>query len=177
MDLLLVNFNFRLETMLEDAIADEKPASQILRHPVHSFEMSEDMMDEVNEEVDERVTEGEAVIVRTTQAVPLISYLSPTLGRLVSPFSVLTRQESLVTGMSPRLGRSHSSVKRKADTGGMERSKAGKKVTSSKRLSLTPPARPVRSDLDQKLDSLKVTLRHQLEEDTRFERMLESALK
>ena len=164
--------------MLEEAIADEKTASQILRHPVHSFDMTEDRMEEeVEDEESEVQGEGEEEMVRTTQAVPLISYLSPTLGRLVSPYSVLTRQESLVTGMSPRLGRTHSSVKRKAESGSKGRSQGGKKVASSKRLSLSPSARPVRSDLDQKLDTLKVTLRHQVEEDVRFEKMLEAALK
>ena len=174
---------FRLETMLEDALADEKPASHILSHPVQrSFELEEDRMVVGEEEGEEETTlavgEKEVGMVRTTQAVPLISYLSPTLGRLVSPFTVLTRQESLVTGMSPRLANlTPSSTKRKAQPGDREKFSARKKAASSKRLSLSPSARPVRSDLDQKLDSLKVTLRHQVEEDVRFEKMLESALK
>ena len=175
---------FRLEKMLEDAIADEKPASHILSHPIQSFELEEDrMVEDVEEEEQEEtvmVAEKDVVSVRRmNQAVPLISYLSPTLGRLVSPLTVLTRQESLVTGMSPRLGGSltKSSTKRKAQTGDREKFSARKKPASSKRLSLSPSARPVRSDLDQKLDSLKVTLRHQVEEDARFEKMLEAALK
>ena len=179
--IILLIIMFRLETMLEDALADEKPASQILSHPIQSFELEDDRMIEVGEEEDETtmaVTEKDVGAVRITQAVPLISYLSPTLGRLVSPFTVLTRQESLVTGMSPRLGSlTKSSTKRKAQTGDREKFSARKKPASSKRLSLSPSARPVRSDLDQKLDSLKVTLRHQVEEDVRFEKMLESALK
>ena len=165
--------------MLEDALADEKPASHILSHPIQSFELPEDGKTEAEEEeeVEEMTTaETDFSSVRLSQAVPLISYLSPTLGRLVSPLSVLTRQESLVTGMSPRMTK--SSAKRKATGGGeRERFSARKKAASSKRLSLSPSARPVRSDLDQKLDSLKVTLRHQVEEDARFEKMLEAALK
>lgn len=174
---------FRLETMLEEALADEKPASHILSHPIQSFELQEDMRTQEEEEQMEETTTVTAAekgfgSVRLSQAVPLISYLSPTLGRLVSPLSVLTRQESLVTGMSPRLGSlTKSSTKRKAQTGDREKFSARKKPASSKRLSLSPSARPVRSDLDQKLDTLKVTLRHQVEEDVRFEKMLESALK
>ena len=169
--------------MLEDALADEKPASHILSHPIQSFELQEDRKTEEEEEEEMKETTGAAAekdfsSVRLNQAVPLISYLSPTLGRLVSPLSVLTRQESLATGMSPRLGNlTKTSSKRKAQTGDRERFSARKKAASSKRLSLSPSARPVRSDLDQKLDTLKVTLRHQVEEDVRFEKMLESALK
>ena len=181
---VILTIVFRLETMLEDALADEKPASHILSHPVQrSFELEEDRMvvgeeEEEGEKTTLAVGENEVGMVRTTQAVPLISYLSPTLGRLVSPFTVLTRQESLVTGMSPRLANlTPSSTKRKAQPGDREKFSARKKAASSKRLSLSPSARPVRSDLDQKLDSLKVTLRHQVEEDVRFEKMLESALK
>ena len=164
---------FRLETMLEEAIGDEKPASQILKHPVHSFQMPKEEVEE--ETIDEE--QREVVMARTTQAVPIISYLSPILGRMVSPYSVLTRQESLVTGMSPSLTRTRSSTKRKAESGGRETASVRLRSASSKRRSLSPSNRPVRSDVDHKLDTLKVTLRHQVEEDVRFEKMLEAALK
>ena len=128
-------------------MADEKPASQILSHPIQSFELQEDMrtQEEEEEQMEETTTVTAAEkgfgSVRLSQAVPLISYLSPTLGRLVSPLSVLTRQESLVTGMSPRLGSlTKSSTKRKAQTGDREKFSARKKPASSKRLSLSPSA-------------------------------------
>ena len=170
--------------MLEEAVADEKPASQILKHPVHSFEMEEED-DNVEDSAEDQ---QETVSLRASESVPLISYLSPTLGRLVSPYSLLTRR----TNLSARPVGSRSSAKRKAETGGndhiddddddddnsgSEREGSGKKAAASKKLSLSPTARPVRSGLDMKLDTLKVTLRHQVEEDVRFEKMLEAALK
>ena len=155
--------------MLEEAVADEKPASQIPKHPVHSFEMEEEE-DNVEDSAEDQ---QETVSLRASESVPLISYLSPTLGRLVSPYSLLTRR----TNLSARPVGSRSSAKRKAETGGPEREGSGKKAAASKKLSLSPTARPVRSGLDMKLDTLKVTLRHQVEEDVRFEKMLEAALK
>ena len=152
----------RLEAMLEDAVADEKPASQILKHSVQSFEMQEE------EEEDEVEAEDELM---SSQSLSLVSLLSPTLGRLVSPYSVLARRENLGTA---RLVRTPGSAKRKAERG-TERDRSGKKA-ASKRLALSSSARPVRSDLDIKLDTLKVTVRHQVEEDVRFEKMLEAAL-
>ena len=41
----------------------------------------------------------------TSQFVPLVSYLSPTLDRLVSPYQLLTRQEVPRTGISPGYSR------------------------------------------------------------------------
>ena len=114
-----------------------------------------------------------------SQFFPLVSYLSPTLGRLVSPYQLLTRREVPRTGMSPRYSRdtralfstsgsARSTAKRKAEMS--ERS--NKKIVLSGSLSLSPELGPLRMDLVQKLDTLKVGLSNDIEQDQNFERML-----
>ena len=114
-----------------------------------------------------------------SQFFPLVSYLSPTLGRLVSPYQLLTRREVPRTGMSPRYSRdtralfstsgsARSTAKRKAEMS--ERS--NKKIVLSGSLSLSPESGPLRMDLDQKLDTRKVGLSNDIEQDQNFERML-----
>ena len=50
--------------------------------------------------------------------------------------------------------------------------RSNKKTVLSRSLSLSPESRPLRMDLDQKLDTLKVGLSNDIEQDQRFERML-----
>ena len=121
--------------------------------------------------------------LRTSQFVPIISYISPTLGRLVSPYHLLTRQEVPSTGMSPRYSKDNkvfpipppvtmNTYKRKAELS----QGSNKKASLRGRFSLSPDSRPLRLDLDQKLDSLKVGLSSDMEQDIRFERRLQAAL-
>lgn len=170
----------RFEKMLEDAVGDNF---------VHNITFSEQLTStEVNEEEPTKTDQNndpreDSADLTTTQFVPLISYLSPTLGRLVSPYQLLTRQEVPRTGMSPRYSRNAkifstpkagavNTSKRKAECA----EKSNKKTMLSRSLSLSPESRPLRMDLDQKLDTLKVGLNNDLEQDLRFERMLQAAL-
>ena len=50
--------------------------------------------------------------------------------------------------------------------------RSNKKTVLSRSLSLSPELRPLRMDLDQKLDTLKVGLSNDIEQDQGFERML-----
>ena len=77
--------------------------------------------------------EEEGGMMYTREHVPVISYISPSLGRLVSPRSVTTRLEIHATGMSPRNSRLGDTMvrsgKRKLETSGQSR-----KRTSSRYL-------------------------------------------
>jgi len=170
----------RFEKMLEDAVDENCVDNNFSLSGQKSLKVSE-MEDDTE---DQKCVESDgAADLSTSQFVPLISYLSPTLGRLVSPYQVLTRQEMPRTGMSPRYSRntklfssvSSTSVntsKRKAELS----VQSNKKSMLSRSLSLSPESRPLRMDLDQKLDTLKVGLNNDLEQDLRFERMLQAAL-
>ena len=65
-----------------------------------------------------------------SQFSPLVSYLSPTLGRLVSPYQLLTRREVPRTGMSPRYSRDTRAL---FSTSGSARSTAKRKAEMSER--------------------------------------------
>ncbi|XP_023327970.1 uncharacterized protein LOC111701070 isoform X2 [Eurytemora carolleeae] len=80
--------SLRLELMLENALSEDyKP--NLLRS---SFDLEEDQGLE-----GENNHEGR----RSIESVPLISYVSPSLGRIVSPYTVSCRSEMISTGMSP----------------------------------------------------------------------------
>ena len=65
-------------------MADRGPCKNILSH---DFLYEDDNVDL------ERAEESEKEEESRTEFVPLISYISPSLARLVSPLSVMTRQE------------------------------------------------------------------------------------
>lgn len=171
--------SIRFEKMLEDAVSENyvHNKSNISDSSPTKTMDAEDTMENPSDDSEDSAD------LSTSQFVPLISYLSPTLGRLVSPYQLLTRQEVPRTGMSPRYSRdtralfslsgsASSTAKRKAEM----TERANKKTVLSRSLSLSPESRPLRMDLDQKLDTLKVGLSNDIEQDQRFERMLQAAL-
>jgi len=100
--------------------------------------------------------------------VPLISYLSPSLGHLVSPLNLLTRAENIRTGMSPR----NSSASRKTISschGGKRKSEVIVPVLNKKIAH--------NLSLDEELDNLKSQLSSDQDQDTIFEQRLQEALK
>jgi hypothetical protein len=87
--------------MLEDAVSENyvHNTSYISdSSPTKTME-AEDTMENASDDTEDSAD------LSTSQFVPLISYLSPTLGRLVSPYQHLTRQEVPGIGMSPRYSR------------------------------------------------------------------------
>eukprot|EP00092_Neocalanus_flemingeri_P027091 GFUD01029377.1.p1 GENE.GFUD01029377.1~~GFUD01029377.1.p1 ORF type:complete len:2023 (+),score=566.09 GFUD01029377.1:57-6125(+) len=174
------NQSVRFERMLEEALIDDCIPS---RTAVSGSIGHNKTLD--TEDTEENISENseDSADLRTTQFVPIISYVSPTLGRLVSPYHMLTRREVPRTGQSPRYSRDNKQFpitpsgpvitsKRKAELS----QGSNKKSIMSKRLSLSPDSRPLRMDLDQKLDTLKVGLNNDIEQDLMFERRLQAAL-
>jgi len=98
--------------------------------------------------------------------VPLISYISPSLARLVSPLSVMTRQEVVSTGRSPR----HSTPRVSAELTPRCAPKRKAEPDSGGRATLP------RVTLDHRLDTLKQSLRQDIEQDQQFEARLRAAL-
>ena len=76
---------YRFEALLEEAMADRGPCKNVFSHDF----LFDDKDDVERAEESEREDEEES----RTEFVPLISYISPSLARLVSPLSVMTRQE------------------------------------------------------------------------------------
>ena len=75
----------RFEALLEEAMADRGPCKNVFSHDF----LFDDKDDVERAEESEREDEEDS----RTEFVPLISYISPSLARLVSPLSVMTRQE------------------------------------------------------------------------------------
>ena len=179
-NIIIIIEHYRFERMLEDVLSDTYIPSQMNLNASKAMMKTTETEDDVTSDDSENSKD-----LSTSQFVPLISYLSPTLGRLVSPYHLLTRQEVPRTGMSPRYSRGDSRLfssrvsaslntcKRKAETS----PGSNKKSTLSRRLSLSPSSRPLRMDLDQKLDTLKVGLSNDREQNMRIEKMLQAALK
>merc|ERR1712130_657927 len=101
-----------------------------------------------------------------TEFVPVISYNSPSLARLVSPLSVMTRQEVISTGRSPR----HSTPRVSAEL--TPRCAPKRKAEPDNGGRATLP----RVTLDHRLDTLKQSLRQDIEQDQQFEARLRAAL-
>jgi len=168
----------RFEKMLENVLNEKYVHSQnecqsSTTPPLETMEKKDGAEERVDGSCD----------LQTSQFVPLISYVSPTLGRLVSPYQLLTRQEIPKTGMSPKYSResklsfNHGTPinlnKRKAESC----SRSNKKSLLSRSLPLhSPESRPLRMDLDQKIDALKVGVQHDMEQDSRFEKLLQAAM-
>ena len=76
----------RFEAMLEDALADRGPCKPFLAEDFHDENDDEGRVaeDSENEDVEEPAR---------TEFVPVISYISPSLACLVSPLSLMRRQE------------------------------------------------------------------------------------
>ena len=76
---------YRFEALLEEAMADCGPCKNVFSH-----DSPYDNHDDDGEKAEE---ESENEEESRTEFVPVISYISPSLARLVSPLSVMTRQE------------------------------------------------------------------------------------
>ena len=76
----------RFEAMLEDALADRGPCKPFIAEDFHDENDDEGRVaeDSENEDVEEPAR---------TEFVPVISYISPSLACLVSPLSLMRRQE------------------------------------------------------------------------------------
>ena len=141
----------RFEAMLEEAVRGE--VRTVLPRPIAGGEEQVEGQEEEHEEEEEEAR---------TEFVPIISYISPSLGRLVSPLKVLTRQESLATGRAPRHStpRGRAPAKRKLEEGG-----EGERA-----------ARLPRAEADSRLGSLRQAIARDMQEDRAFEARLQQAL-
>ena len=155
--------------MLEDVLAGVyTPSKKLTKHRLE-METAAETQEAEQEEPDEAVWQGRQFV-----PVNVISYVSPTLSQLASPYGGVVRQEARRAGLTPLHSTpclSRPAVKRKAESSG------GRSGPGPSRLSLSPTSRPLRLDLDHKLDSLKVGLRNDIEQDIKFERMLQAAMK
>ena len=79
----------RFEALLEEAMADRGPCKNVFSHDL-PYDDNDDV--ERAEESDKEEEEESR-----TEFVPVISYISPSLACLVSPLSVMTRQEVKTT--------------------------------------------------------------------------------
>ena len=154
--------------MLEDVVAGVyTPSKKVTKHRLEMVTAAE-IQEVEQEESDEAEWQGRQFV-----PVNVISYVSPTLSQLASPYGGVVRQEARRAGLTPLHSTpclSRPAVKRKAES-------SGGRFAPSRRLSLSPNSRPLRLDLDHKLDSLKVGLRNDIEQDIKFERMLQAAIK
>jgi len=159
----------RFEAMLEDALADRGPCKPLIAEDFHDENDDEGRVaeDSENEDVEEPAR---------TEFVPVISYISPSLACLVSPLSLIRRQEVISTGKAPR----HSSTPRRSS----EFSARSASSFSTPRSAPKRKADPVsegratlpRVTLDHKLDNLRQSLRQDIEQDQQFEARLRAAL-
>jgi len=125
----------------------------------------------------------------TIESVPIISYVSPSLGRMAS--HVDCRRERRTTGMSPRLSKSPrlsagggvGKENRRSWEGDRKR-KAEESTTKDKRKRGSSGGRGYRFlveaepelEMDDKLDVLKRSINLEISESSRFEQMLQAAL-
>ena len=103
--------------------------------------------------------------------VPVISYLSPTLGRMASPLTVSTRLEMISTGKSPKHSRRQTSLKRKADGRG-DYDHADKSMMTK-----TPSKTVSKTRIGSMVEELKVKVKKDIDDSEDFERRLEEALR
>merc|ERR1711874_825135 len=92
--------SLRFEKMLENALSED------YQPPTVKMDQDDGGTDDDSEDDPEMGLDLEDdEMMYTREHVPVISYVSPSLGRLVSPHSVTTRLEVHATGMSPRNSR------------------------------------------------------------------------
>jgi hypothetical protein len=89
----------RFEAALERAARDEGGPVDWPSRGVELAAVRGEQEDDWEEEEEEE--EEAAAAGARTEFVPVISYMSPSLGRLVSPLKLLTRQEEPMTGRAP----------------------------------------------------------------------------
>jgi len=171
--------SLRFEKMLENALSDDYEPSKRLK--LSNCDDDEDDSDpETGEDLEEDVWEEDEVMF-TREHVPVISYLSPSLGRLVSPHSVTTRQEIHQTGMSPRNSfRSTQNTFRSPhnSTQTFKRKPTDYLNNSTKRQStkrISPSPEP-KLDIDEKMDFLRSKINADIQECDLFEKRLHAAL-
>jgi len=148
----------RFEALLEEAMADRGPCKNVFSHDF----LYNDKDDVEKAEESEKEDEEES----RTEFVPLISYISPSLARLVSPLSVMTRQEVVSTGRAPR----HSTPRISTELTPRSAPKRKAEPDSGGRATLP------RVTLDHRLDTLRQSLRQDIEQDQQFEARLRAAL-
>ena len=90
--------------------------------------------------------------LRTSQFVPMISYLPPTLSRLVSLYQLLTRQEVPRTGQGCLVATPETLYHFQL-------------FYADRSLSFSPESQPLQKDLDQNLVIFKDGLSNDLEQD------------
>lgn len=183
--------SLRYEKMLENALSDNYEPSK--RQKLSVYEDKENDCDPENaEDMVEDVWEEEEELMYTREHVPVISYLSPSLGRLVSPRAVVTRQEVFHTGMSPRNSFRSSRVRSapsQNDSHGTPPQRFGatpnfkrkpvdnlnnsRKRQTTKRMSHSPEPK---LEIDEKMDFLKSKINADIEECDLFEKRLHAAL-
>jgi len=180
--------SLRYEKMLEDALSDSYEPSK--RQKVSVYDDDENDCDPENaEDMTEDVYEDEDELMYTREHVPVISYLSPSLGRLVSPHAVITRQEVHQTGMSPRNSfrasrtrrsptQDDSPPKRFGTTPNFKRKPVdnlnnSRKRQTTKRMSPSPEPK---LEIDEKMDFLRSKINADIEECDLFEKRLHAAL-
>merc|ERR1712181_61877 len=151
----------RFEALLEEAMADCGPCKNVFSHDSPHDDHDDDV-----EKAEESENEDEEESRR--EFVPVISYISPSLARLVSPLSVMTRQEVVATGRAPR----HSSTPRVSTGDLTPRSAPKRKAEPDSGGRATLP----RVTLDHRLDTLRQSLRQDIEQDQQFEARLRAAL-
>lgn len=166
------------EHLLEEALsANYSPDTRSRHHPATSttiiispiVEHGTDMGEE-----EEEVEVGPVGLYK--ELVPVIGYVSPSLGSMVSPYSVTSRLEVFATGRATRYSSSEPrrslEVPRKRKAGG-----GGYSPPPSHRQHRYQPRSAPRLKIDEKMELLRSQIHQDVLSDDQFEKRLEAALR